>query len=767
MLYSSQHTSQCGTAAFPCIINVWPLALSSQASCLGLEAGCSSAYSGCCPPGGFSSTSSSQAACSSAGLRYERAGRRSTDFCAHVDPADLTANLPDKGYGAGDPNRGGSAATSMAQCQGNGIPKSVRRQKGGLSAALKATSGAMESYNDLWGHAAEKNIGAAPSADAQLVTGLVAQGMRPAAAQAHELAVAAAMERLNSDPPLRTPASIRCKAAKITAHNTPELDDPGCADGAPSSLSEPWDSLPFFSPSLVDRLWAGRASHGSSSPRAPHLHLLHPHPAIQQQPPQQKYNLKPLRPGEIPQRCPCGNLQSPLLRNGLAPLSRDVELPSAKASPTAASADANSILTTQGPSVAAVEPFPAAAAQRSPTGANALLKAAFVGAAASALRAPAAVDFGDGAPVDQPELAAVHMPCMALVAAAAAATAAPRALGTAAATAAASSESSLALRAVSSSHSGSGGAASGGVKMPLSATPCLPPKPLSASTNKPVAVASVPPAAQHDSAVVAPPLPTRTSSFTDPGDISNAYLPALPPPLQQPEAEGRQQQHGDTISAALVAMAMSAYELPRGHVHNGPRMPLDTGTSPPAIRSCFVRNRQQPAPSPFRLDKLSAGLIGGGGYSSIAEGDLLAAAAPPAAIQTGGGNPWNARPHEPDSPVSQASTEWEPRVMASLTASALSLCRASEGHNLSHVNLCDTEEAAMISMSSDCRTQWWGRDLTGGRFNEDENTRLRICGRDRGLGRLRHGGIIGEGGRERELIEQRRIAWWRWLLPFR
>ncbi|GIL66517.1 hypothetical protein Vafri_19980 [Volvox africanus] len=764
MLYSSQHTSQCGTAAFPCIINVWPLALSSQASCLGMEADCSSAYSGCCPPGGFSSTTSSQAACGSGGLRYEKAELRPMDFCAHVDPVDLTANLPNEGYGAGDPNRGDSAATSMARCQGNGIPQSVRRQKGGLSAALKATSGAVESYNSLWGHAAEKNTGAAPLADVQPATDLVSQGMRPAAAQAHELAIAAAMERLNSDPPVRTSANIRCTAAKITAQ---ELDDAGCADGAPGSLGEAWDSLPFFSPSLVDRLWAGRASHGSSSPHAPHLHLLHPQPASQQQQPQHKFNPKALLPGEIPQPCQCGNLQLQHLTNGSAPLSRDVDLPSVKSTPTAASADANSILTTQGPSGAAIEPFPAAAAQLSPTGANALLEPAFVGTAPSALRAPAAADFGDGVSVDQPDLAAVHMPCMALVAAAAAATAAPRALGTAAATAAASGDSSRALRAGSSSPSGSGGAANGGVKMPLSATQCLPPKPLSASTIKTAAVAPVPPVAQHDSAAMAPLFPARTSSPTETGDISNVFLDALPPPRQQPEVEGRQQQQQqhDTISAALVAMAMSAYELPRGHVHNGPRMPVDTGTSPPATKSCFVQNRQQPAPSPLRLGKLSAGLIDGYGYSSMAEGDLLAAAAPPAAVRTGGGNPWNARPHEPDSPVSQASTEWEPRVTASLTASALSLCRASEGRNLSQVNLCDTEEAAMIS--SDCRTQWWGRDLTGGRFNEVENTRLRGCGRDRGPGRLRHRSIISGGGRERELIEQRQIAWWRWLLPFR
>ncbi|GIL69671.1 hypothetical protein Vretimale_10216 [Volvox reticuliferus] len=767
MLYCSQHAAQCGVAAFPCIINVWPPAMSSQASCLGPEADFSSVYSGCCPPEGCSSTTSSQAACGSAGLRCEKAEGRSMDCCGHVDPVDLTANLPDKSYGAGDANRPGSAATSTAQCQGKGYSQSVRRQKGGLSAALKATSGAIESYNGLWCHAAEKNSGGDPLPDAQLASGLVGQGFRPAAAKAHELAVAAAMERLNRDPPARVPASTRCAASKVTSHDTPELDDAGCMDGAPGSVSEAWDSLPFFAPSLVDRLWAGRSSHGSSSPRAPQLHLLHPQPASQQQH-RQQFSHKTLCPDEKPQPCQCAYLQSQQIRNDSAPLSHDVELPSVNSTPTAASADANPILTTQVPSATGIEPRPAAAiaAQPSQTGLNALPAPLFLETVPPALRVPDAVDFGDGASGDHPDLVAVHMPCMALVAAAAATTAAPRALGAAAATTASSGESSRGLRAVGRGHSGSGGAASGGIKMPPSAIHCLPSKPFSVSANSAAAIASVAPAPPLDLAAAAPPFPTRTSSYAEPGDISNAGLSALPPPRQQSEGEGQQQQRQhDTVSATLVAMAMSAYDLPRGHVHNGPRMPLGTSTSPPATNSCLVRNRQQPAPSPLRLSRLGAGLIDSGGYSSTAEGDLLAAAVPPAAACAGGGNPWTDHHHEPDSPVSQASTEWEPRVVTSLTASAISLCRTCEGRNLSQVNLYDTEKPAMISMS-DSRTQWWGQGLGGGRFDETANARLHDCGSDSGRVRPRHGGIIGGGGRKGGETGQRRTAWWRWLLPF-
>ncbi|GLC44608.1 hypothetical protein PLESTM_001620900 [Pleodorina starrii] len=817
--------------AFPCIVNVWPSALSSQATCLNGESSWDDACSGSNRPDCDSVTSSQAACCDSTSLILEKSasadGTGTGDGCAHVShTAGPTVNAP------GSPCRAGAAVGSAnSQSPGGGSLNAVRKQKGGLSAALKATPGASAADHNALAARGLNRVGA-QLADAQRASGLIAQGTRVAAAQAHETAVAAAMANLNRGAmsSARSPADGQRTTVNKTVPPptaTTDLEEASRAgDAALSSVSEAaWDSLPFFSPSLVDRLWAGRASDdddsGTASPRSRHpirhfhiqrLQQQHqqqqePQPQAQPQPhPQQPQREGGVRkrshPGQRPKPARClffqQQQQQQQPRNGSAPprratLDSGASTPAAAASidadvvlaprATAAAAAANQVQGNQvqgrGGAAAAVE-----ARDRHVTGVPGLSRgtqaAPGVTSALTAAAAAAAASSSGG-----------RVPCMALVAAAGAPAAAPRAGGPAAAAAAAGG---------GSSSSGCKRAAAGGPDGRWRLAPKPPPgadKAAAAAAPAGVlaqaaaaapATSAAPPGGPDASSCDALP-PQAIAAAVAPAPTAAAWAPEggaccgidvlapVQPPAAAAAADSRAEQRPrvSSAAAALAAMAMSAYEAPRGHVHNGPRMPLGAAGSPPSLTASRPHPQEPaaeqtaPAPPPLRLSRLSAC-----GSGAAAAATAAAALMPDGAAESssrrddpwvGGGCPLR----ELDSPVSQASTEWEPRAGASLAslAAAASLGVAWRGSAgalgservYSQASL--TGDSELGAAGYDGRTQWWGRDLGAGRFHDGDDARMRRSQYERSPGRQRRGGAAaaaGGGGAGRR-------SWWWWLLP--
>ncbi|KAG2487716.1 hypothetical protein HYH03_013715 [Edaphochlamys debaryana] len=651
------------TGAFECIVNVWPPQLrlcddGAAAESPELSGGCGE----CTDEGAGSSLSLTEDASSSTYKSQQR---------YLSSPLSRCGSLP---YAAA----GGSARPDEAM-QPENASEPRRRQASGLSAALKAVQA--PSLNSLRVPArvsgASGPQGLVVAEPGSIATAVAAAAAPSAASAASKQALAAASGRSTSRTGMAPRSSRTGLAGPVQAlvaaggNEADAAESVGSAATGPATQGASPDLWDRFSPSDVDRLWAGGSSLGTPSPR-------------------QKAAILAGACRKI-----FGKLHHPHARAGAG----------------------------EGSSASAGGPGLIAASSERPSSTGMVSGAA--GSSRTGLEpgGSAAGATGAAGPAWDP---------MTLLAAAAAAAPAPRALGGACAAAPA-------------------GGAAGDVSLRWAPKPPRPPKRAPAEGPAPASQAAQPQPQAAPSGSVPPSAAAAAADHPAAGEDEEmtvavsawmneaSGIPGLPPLL-----------HGGPRGAGPAAEEAPAFHsLLRGHIHNGPRLPL--GGSP-------VSSQHRTS----NLGSATGSVCCSGAHSPTVLAAAAAAAAvmPPGEAGVADGTP------APDSPLSQASTVWEhPQALGTYVVRSLHRPRwpprraATAGRRESEGS-ASSGSGIVAGSSRDARTQWWG--LTG-HFDEAENERLRVR-----LWPHERPSWHGSGGAVPPLADveaaRRRKPWWQRLL---